>query len=62
MYAETAGITRNHILLIENIIARKSVYKEGTPMDSTYKHLPVRNVTNTDIGMQLVRSGAISIR
>jgi hypothetical protein len=58
MYAESAGITRNQILDIENTVAIGSTYAEGTVMDTTYTHLPVRNVTNTDIGMQLVHSGA----
>jgi RHS repeat-associated protein len=58
MYAASAGITRNQILNIENTVAIGSQYAKGTLMDSTYTHLPVRNVTNTDIGMRLVRSGA----
>lgn len=58
MYAGSAGITRSHILSIENDVAIRSHFAKGTPMDSTYTHLPVRNVTNTDIGMRLVLSGA----
>jgi RHS repeat-associated protein len=61
MYAQSAGITRNQILDIENFVAIGSSYAKGTPMDSTYTHLPARNVTNTDIGMRLVQSGAISV-
>ncbi|MGH9736306.1 MAG: hypothetical protein ACRD8A_17175 [Candidatus Acidiferrales bacterium] len=59
MCAASAGITREHILTIENDVAIGGHYAKGTPMDSTYTHLPVRNVTNTDIGMRLVLSGAI---
>ena len=59
MYAASADITRKHILTIENDVAIRSHYAKGTQMDSTYTHLPVRNVTNTDIGMRLVLSGAI---
>jgi hypothetical protein len=55
MYAGAAGITRNQILDIENTIAITSSYPKGTKFDSTYTHLPVRNVTNTDIGMGLVQ-------
>lgn len=54
IYAASADITRKHILTIENDVARGSHYPKGTPMDSTYTHLPIRNVTNTDIGMRLV--------
>lgn len=49
---------RNQILAIENTVAIGSHYAKGTPMDPTYKHLPVRNVQNTDIGMRLIQSGA----
>jgi hypothetical protein len=58
MYAAASNITRNQILDIENTVARGSTYAKGTVMDSTYTHLPVRNVTNTDIGMRLVQSGS----
>ncbi len=58
MYAASSHITRNQILDIENFVARGSTYAKGTVMDSTYTHLPVRNVTNTDIGMRLIQSGA----
>jgi hypothetical protein len=58
MYAASAGITRSQILSIENDVAITSSYAKGTQMDSTYTHLPARNVKNTDIGMQLVQSGA----
>jgi hypothetical protein len=58
MYAASAGITRSQILSIENDVAITSSYAKGTPMDSTFTHLPARNVTNTDIGMRLVQSGA----
>ena len=65
MYAQAAGITRDQILTIQNDFAAAAHvihgYPAGTPMDPTYTHLPVRNVTNTDIGMRLVQSGAISI-
>jgi RHS repeat-associated protein len=61
MYASSAGIARGEILSIQNFVAKGSKYAKDTPMDSTYTHLPVRNVTNTDIGMRLVQSGEISI-
>jgi len=60
MYAQSAGISQNAILSIENSVAKGSTYAKGTQMDSTYTNLPVRNVTNTITGMQLVQSGAIS--
>ncbi len=59
IYAASADITRKHILNIENDVAITGSYPKGTKMDSTYTHLPVRNVRNTDIGMQLVISGAV---
>lgn len=58
MYAASSHITRNQILDIENAVAIGSHYAKGTVMDSTYTHLPARNVTNTDIGMRLIQSGA----
>ena len=58
MYAAAAGLPRDQILSIENKVAIGSSYAKGTVFDSTYTHLPVRNVTNTDIGMRLVQSGA----
>ena len=58
MYAAASNITRNQILDVENTVARGSTYAKGTVMDSTYTHLPVRNVTNTDIGMRLIQSGS----
>jgi len=58
MYAAASGLPRSQILSIENDIARGSTYAKGTVMDSTYTHLPVRNVMNTDTGMRLVQSGA----
>jgi hypothetical protein len=65
MFSQAAGITRNQSLNIQDDFAAAwhavtGPYPKGIPMDSTYTHLPVRNVTNTDIGMQLVQSGAIS--
>jgi hypothetical protein len=60
LYADAAGITENQILSIENNFALlESHYPPGTPMDSTYTHLPERNVANTDLGYQLVDSGRI---
>ncbi len=61
MYAVAAGISRADILSLQNDVAKSSKYPAGTQMDSTYGHLPVRNVTNTDIGMRLVQFGAISV-
>ena len=58
MYAAAAGLPRDQILSIENKVAIGSTYAKGTVFDSTYTHLPVRNVTNTDIGMRLVQSGS----
>lgn len=58
MYAASTGVTRSQILSIENGVAMNGKYAAGTLMDSTYTHLPVRNVTNTDIGMRLIQSGA----
>jgi RHS repeat-associated protein len=59
MYAAGVGMSRDQILDIENDIAKTSNYTPGTLKDSQYTYLPVRNVTNTDIGMHLVTSGAI---
>jgi RHS repeat-associated protein len=59
MYAASAGIPKSAILSIENRIAKDGTYKPGTQMDPTYTHLPVRNVTNTITGMQLIQTGAI---
>ena len=53
------GWPTRHILSIENDVAMTSSFPKGTKMHSTYTHLPVRNVRNTDIGMQLVISGAV---
>jgi len=61
MYAAAAGISRADILSIENDVAKSSKFAAGTPMDSTYTNLPARNVTNTDIGMRLVQSGAVPV-
>lgn len=61
MYAAAAGISRNDILGLENDVAKGGKYGAGTQMDPIYTHLPARNVTNTDIGMRLVQSGAISV-
>lgn len=59
MYAKAAGITRDQILKIQDDFAAAAHvihgYPKNTPMSSTYTHLPVRNVTNTDIGMGLVQ-------
>lgn len=60
MYAAAAHISREEILSMEGFAARNGKYAVGTVMDSTYSHLPVRNVMNTDIGMRLMTSGAIS--
>jgi RHS repeat-associated protein len=61
MYAAAGGISRGDILSTENDVAKNSKYAAGTQMDSIYTHLPVRNVTNTDIGMRLIQSGAIPV-
>ena len=60
VFAASAHVSRAEILSIENVIARGAKYPGNTVMDSTYTNLPERNVTNTDIGMRLVTSGAIS--
>jgi hypothetical protein len=60
MFAASAHISRGEILSIENLVARGGKYAAGTAMDPTYTHLPQWNVTNTDIGIRLVTSGAIS--
>lgn len=60
MYAAASGISRNEILSIQNEVAKGGKYAAGTIKDSTYTNLPERNVTNTDIGMSLVTSGAIT--
>lgn len=57
MFAQAAGITRDQILKIQDDFAAVAHlihgYPKNTPMNSTYTHLPQRNVDNTDIGMQL---------
>ena len=62
MFATSAHISRADILGIQNFIAQNGKYPAGTVMDTTFTHLPKRNIRNTDIGMQLVASGAISGR
>ncbi|MBW9336787.1 hypothetical protein FEE59_25050, partial [Herbaspirillum sp. RU 5E] len=57
VYAASAGMTINSILSIQNMVARSGVYAPGTTMDSMYQYLPVRNVINTKIGYDLVKSG-----
>jgi hypothetical protein len=62
LYAAAAGYSRDEILAIEDHVARGSQYDPKTRFDETYKHLPKRNVANTDLGYSLFRSGGISAR
>ncbi len=57
VYAASAEMSISDILSVQNFVARNSVYAPGTVMDSTYTHLPARNVTNTQVGYDLVKSG-----
>jgi hypothetical protein len=57
VHAASAGIPLSVSLTIQNFVARTSVYAPGTVMDSQYRNLPVRNVVNTQVGYDLVRSG-----
>jgi hypothetical protein len=60
LYAAAAGIPKDEILAIQNDVARNSTYPTNTFYDTTYSHLPEQNVTNTDLGYGLFRSGAIA--
>jgi hypothetical protein len=54
LYNAAAGVPLSTILTIENnYAASHSNYPAGTIMNSTYTHLPERNVQNTIIGYQL---------
>ncbi|MEI8326009.1 MAG: hypothetical protein WCH44_11715 [Betaproteobacteria bacterium] len=57
VYAASAEMSISGILSVQNFVARNSVYAPGTVMDSTYTHLPARNITNTQVGYDLVKSG-----
>jgi hypothetical protein len=60
LYAAANGISRDHILMIEDAVARTSHYPPKTEMDKTYPHLPTRTVHNTDLGYSLYQSGRIA--
>lgn len=60
LYAAATGMAKSAILSIENDYAwARSHYPPATVMDSTYTHLPARNVANTTTGYQLFANGRI---
>jgi hypothetical protein len=60
LYAAALGLSRAEILHIEDLVARGSDYKDNPKKDSTYRHLPERNVHNTDRGYLLYQSGRVA--
>ncbi len=51
LHNAAAGLPRDASLMIQNFYARAfSTYPKGTPMSVEFPSLPVRNVSNTDIG------------
>jgi len=59
LYAAAAGLPRNMILDIENMVADSAHFARGTEYDEKFRNLPQNNVKNTDTGMHLYESGAI---
>ncbi len=59
LYAAAAGIPRDDILRIENLVANTSNFDKNAEFDKTYIHLPTINIKNTDIGYHLYRSGLV---
>jgi hypothetical protein len=56
-YCAAAGLSYEQTMAIQNTYALfRSTYGPNTIMDNNYIHLPVRNVTNTRIGMNLFRN------
>ncbi len=61
LYASAAGIPFKSLMTIQNDYAAiMSTWKTGTPMDQTWTHLPIRNVTNTAIGYRLYENGLVT--
>ena len=60
LYCAANGITKEHSLMIQNIVARDSHYKSDKEMDKIYSYLLTRNVHNTEIGYSLYQSGRIA--
>ena len=60
IYCCGKGLPESECLDITNLFAwAKGTYPSTTRMHPVYKSLPVRNVINTHIGYELVRSGRI---
>jgi hypothetical protein len=56
-----AGVPKPIALLVENEYAREnSKFGPGEKFDWFYRYLPKRNVSNTEIGYELYRSGRIT--
>jgi hypothetical protein len=60
LYAAANGIPEKDILTIENYAARDSHFDPQVKMDTTYTHLPTRNIENTDRGYWLYQHGRIA--
>ena len=61
LYAAAAGIPRDTILAMQDLATRLgSRFSPDDELDTTYTHLPKRNVKNTDIGYDLFKSGGIN--
>jgi len=60
LYGAAAGIPAGEILTYQNWYAGTySHFAPDTVYDTTYTHLPARNVFNTNLGYQLYQSGRI---
>lgn len=57
LYAAAAGMPIDWILQIQDEYARRNSRYVGQPMDPLFKHLPQRNVRNTQLGYELYRNG-----
>jgi len=62
LYAAANGMTREEILEVEDLVARRSHFQGNPEMDKTYTHLPVRNIKNTDLGYWLYQSGRVTAK
>ncbi len=61
LYAAANGLSEEDILTIQNDAAAvKSNFGSKAIMDDTYKHLPIENVKNTELGFALYQSGRIA--
>jgi len=62
LYGAASGTSENEILGISNLYASFfSHYPKDTPMDPTYTHLPLSNVSDTMLGYTLYQSKAFAL-